>query len=47
MRYAMSKIIPVPMRSRYGVELGGKSFNEKASWIQWRGRIFAHKVSAA
>lgn len=46
--YKLSKIIPVFMRTRYGlIQDGGYSVNYKASWIQYRGRVFAHKVTAA
>lgn len=44
--FALSKLIPVPMRSRYGAPGDGYSATHKATWIQWRGRIFRHRVTA-
>lgn len=47
MRYLLSKIIPVPMRTRYGlVEADGSTSRWTASWVQFRGRIFRHRVTA-
>jgi hypothetical protein len=44
MLYRLSKLIPVPMRSRYGTEDRGI---ERACWWQWRGRIFRHRITPA
>jgi hypothetical protein len=43
--YRLSKLIPVRMRSTYGVELGDDQWTETATWWQWRGRIFRHRTT--
>ncbi len=48
--YTLSKIIPIPMKSCYGVEnpteyeqnLGVT--RECATWWQWRGKIYNHRI---
>lgn len=43
MLYRLSKLIPVPMRSTYGVEAGsGDVREERARWWQWRGIVWGH-----
>jgi hypothetical protein len=34
------------MRSTYGVDDAGTPRRQRSSWWQWRGRIWAHKISA-
>jgi hypothetical protein len=47
MLYLLSKLIPVPMRSTYGVCADGEvTHHEHATWVQWRDRIFRHRVQA-
>ncbi len=57
MRYKLSKLIPVPMRSTYGmawdpaslpagVTVSG-STRQTSTWWQWRDRIMRHRVTAA
>lgn len=41
MRYFLSKFIPVPMRSTYKAAAG--VVPERATWWQFRGRIFWHR----
>jgi hypothetical protein len=43
MLYRLSKIIPVPMKSTYGVEDVGVQRIQRATWWQWRGHIFRHR----
>jgi hypothetical protein len=46
MRYLLSFVVPVAFRSNYSrVEDDGSLTREHASWVQWRGRIFRHKVT--
>lgn len=54
---AVSKLVPVPMRSTYSVGISGtydpasspsvlpEMPVETARWWQWRGRVFRHRVS--
>lgn len=43
MRYRLSQLIPVPMRSRYGWSIdGGDSHLTESKWWQFRGRIWRH-----
>ncbi|MGH9005874.1 MAG: hypothetical protein ACRDYV_22335 [Acidimicrobiia bacterium] len=42
-RYLLSKLIPIPMRSTYGVDDAGKKRRQRARWWQWRGRIYRHR----
>lgn len=46
MLYLLSKLIPVPMRSTYGVVNadGADPGHEYATWWQWRGRIWRHRT---
>lgn len=48
MLYLLSKLIPVPMRSTYGVcaENGVVTAREHATWWQWRDRIFRLRTIA-
>ena len=41
--YRLSKIIPVFMRSTYRAD----GAQHKATWIQYRGHILAHRITAA
>jgi hypothetical protein len=43
MLYRLSKIIPVPMKSEYGVEDAGVQRIQRATWWQWRDRIYRHR----
>lgn len=44
-RYLLSNLIPVPMRSRYGMRHDdGPITWYRATWVQWRHRIFRHRV---
>ena len=43
MRYLLSKLIPVRMRSTYGTAAG----RERATWWQFRGHVYRHRVAAA
>ncbi len=43
-RYHLSKLVPVPMRSTYSASDGIAERDERASWWQWRGRVFAHRI---
>ena len=60
-RYALSHIVPVPMRSTYevidqevitkdgrGRRVGRHttSHHERASWWQWAGHIFRHRIES-
>lgn len=38
-RYWLSKLVPVRMRSNYTVSDGGSRWAERAVWWQWRGRV--------
>ena len=38
MLYALSKIVPVLMRSTYGYSSSEGEGRETCTWIQWRGR---------
>jgi len=38
----LSQGIPVPFHCVYGFEPGGPE-RERATWWQWRGRIFRHR----
>jgi len=50
MKLRLSKLIPVRMTSRYRFRMGywpanalqGGGFPERATWWQWRGRVWAH-----
>lgn len=47
MRYALSKIIPMRMRSTYMTSHADEPLHhERSTWWQWRGRVFAHHVFA-
>jgi hypothetical protein len=55
-RFWLSKLVPVPMSSTYGVigqvalaeggviDETGK-WREHATWVQWRGRIYRHHIT--
>lgn len=48
MRLRLSKLIPVRMTSRYGVvatapDGASTETRERATWWQWRGRVFRHR----
>lgn len=45
--YKLSKIIPVPMNSCYESNRNdGMGYQpECASWWQWRGRVWKHKIN--
>ena len=43
-RYHVSRALPLPMRSTYGVIGPNSSWTERARWWQWRGRVFAHRI---
>jgi hypothetical protein len=47
MLYRLSKLIPVRMRSTYfaGGDDDAEWAKERASWWQWRGHIFRHRVT--
>lgn len=38
-RYWLSKVVPIRMRSSYTVSDGSDRWAEKAVWWQWRGRV--------
>jgi hypothetical protein len=43
--YGLSKFVPVPMKSCYTVSTTGDNYQpECATWWQWRGRVWNHKV---
>lgn len=49
MLYLLSKLIPVPMRSSYetteaNARLAGPR-RERATWWQWRGHVYRHRVT--
>lgn len=47
MKYRLSRLIPVRMRSTYGVIVPptptGELVTERATWWQWGNRIFGHR----
>lgn len=54
--YSLSKIVPVPMKSTYQIEIASLNLDdgteqdfqyltETCSWWQWRSRVFNRKVS--
>lgn len=45
MRYWLSKVLPVPMRSRYLTGLDGGVHTETARWWQWRGHVFFSRTT--
>ncbi len=55
MRYKLSKLIPVPMRSTYGfgpftglpAGVTASSTRQTSTWWQWRDRILRHRITAA
>lgn len=48
MLYRLSKLIPVPMRSTYGQRHDGDPITwYRATWVQWRGHIWRHRIEAA
>lgn len=57
MRYKLSKLIPVPMRSTYGLRFdpgslpAGLSISGStlttSTWWQWRNRIMRHRITAS
>lgn len=42
-RLALSRFIPVPMHSTYRTQKQGKLRYEKATWWQWRSKVFLHQ----
>ena len=45
--YAFSKVLPMPMQSCYSVSTDGPAGEyapECATWWQWRGRVWNHKI---
>ena len=47
MRYRLSSVIPMRFRSTYGVERVGAMQRVTSTWVQWRGRIFRHRLVVA
>lgn len=45
MRYLLSKIIPVRMRSSYGVVTSTGVVPQRSDWWQWRGRAYRHVIT--
>lgn len=45
MRYWLSRVFPVPMRSRYLCGPEPYMHTETARWWQWRGRVFFVRTS--
>jgi len=39
-RYWLSKLVPIRMRSVYGVSDGTQRWGERAVWWQWRDRVY-------
>lgn len=45
LRYQLSRIIPMPMSTNYGlVQDDGSHAQYHTSWWQWRGRIYNHII---
>jgi hypothetical protein len=52
-RYRLSKLIPVPMRSTYGVVVAAESDTvqvqalrrQRSTWWQFRGHVFRHRIA--
>ena len=43
-RYLLSKVVPVPMRSTYQVHPDkGSDYPERSTWWQWRGRVYRYR----
>lgn len=45
--YSLSKLLPVPMHSIYGVDDAGVMRVQRCRWWQWRGRVWAVRRSWA
>jgi hypothetical protein len=45
LRYILSKLIPVPMHSTYGVGDDATARLQHSDWWQWRGRVYRHRVT--
>lgn len=44
MSYWLSRFVPVRMRSRYLTGADGGVHAERATWWQWRGRVFRVRI---